>query len=214
MVNTIKQDFLFARRMTFDALGQVPGPDSATYADTLDYALYGALPAQLTLAQRAALDLLDRIAVIANEYLEVGMKPSDVTFRKLWTTHKHTVWRPKVREELEAGNKSILALADLSFDLETGGYLSDYRSLRNAGTHRFVVLHDEGFGGSAASSAVEHVGLLDFERSLVSTLRIARAAILYLVELIRVREERHTPEGFWVPLEVPDHGHMRGYPAD
>lgn len=212
IVNTLKHDYLLARRLTYECVRQPPGPDTSTYADTLDYAIYGGLPAQLTLAQRASLDLLDRVAVAANEYLKAGIEAHKVDFRNFWTTTKrHQDWRPEVGSEVVAGNRGVLALADLSFDLDEGGYLSDYRELRNLGTHRFAVLHDLAVGSHAHSEAVEHILLGDFEESLMSTLRIARAAILYLVELIRSREDRKHPHSFVTALKIPDHGDIRGY---
>lgn len=209
MMNTIKQDYLLARQLAFHALGRVPAADTATYANTLDEAVYGQGPAELTLAQRAALDLLDRLAVMVNEYLEIGIDPRRVTFKGLWTVNKHAEWRPAIRDEVAKGNRSILALADLSFDLDDGGYLFPFKSLRNAGTHRFVVLHDV-VDTFDPSNAVEHMDLADYEESLLATLRIARAAILYVVELIRVREERIAPGGPAVYLDVPDHHPGRG----
>jgi hypothetical protein len=217
MVNSLKQDFLLVRRLAFECTDLTPGPDSSSYADTLDYAVYGELPAKLILAQRSSLDLLDRVAVAVNEYLGTGLKAQRVDFRTYWTSSKrHDAWRPGVVEELAAGNRGLLALADLSFDLGDGGYLdggylSHHRELRNLGTHRYAVLHDYAIGPHSDSEAVEHFLTSDLDDSLMSTLRIARAAILYLIELIRIREDREHPHGTAPTLYVPDHDHIRGY---
>jgi tetratricopeptide (TPR) repeat protein len=215
MANVLKQDFLFARRLAYDAIHTAHAADSAKYADTLDYALYGRLPAALTLAQRAALDLLDRIAVMCNDYLKTPLDPKKVGFRTYWTTGASGKrrWRSEVREELVAGNRNLMALVDLAADLENGGYLSSYPELRHTGTHRFMVLHDETIGTSASSKAVDHMQITDYQRELVTTLKISRAALLYAIELVNEREHResHT-DGYRVHLDVPDHHDIRGMP--
>lgn len=216
MINVLKQDFLLARKLAFEALtsGQIPQADSSFYADTLDYALYGEQPATLTLAQRAAVDLLDRIAVTTNEYLEVCLRPEDVVFATFWAGPQRSTWRQPLQDELAAGNRSLLALADLAFDIDKGGYLSDYRELRNTGTHRFIVLHDMR-GSSDRSPAVEHRQLDAFQEQLLATLRTTRAALLYLVSMIGGREHRlhHGPNKPSAPLPVLGHHEIRRRPA-
>ena len=213
MINVLKQDFLLARKLAFDSLNLEHRADSSYYADTLDYARYGEQPATLTLAQRAGIDILDRIAVTANEYLDVGLRPEKITFPGFWTTDpKRPAWRSTLRAELAEGNRNLLALADLASDIDTGGYLSGHRQLRHTGTHRFIVLHDLK-GSSETSLAVEHLQVSDFQDQLMATLRIARAALLYLVSLINHREHRlgHGRGAQTVRLHVPGHHDIRGY---
>ncbi len=213
MVNVLKQDFLLARKLAFEALCGGPSPDNGLYADTLDYARYGSTTATLTLAQRAALDLLDRIAVLMNDYLIVGLKSNQIQFRTFWTSGPED-WREPLRDELTKGNRNLLALADLAFDLEKGGYLAGYRELRHTGTHRFIVLHDLE-APSAPSTCIEHLPVSEFESQLLGTLRVARAALLYAVDLINQREHRlsHEHTGPVARLHVPAHHEIRGDPS-
>jgi hypothetical protein len=67
MFNALKSDFLLARFLAYQSLSDEI-PDSGFYSDTLDYAVYGVQSAMLTLAQRACMDILDKIATATNEY--------------------------------------------------------------------------------------------------------------------------------------------------
>src|SRR6185312_1409704 len=92
MFNIMKGDYLVARELLFAGLSEGKGRprDTGLYFDTLDFAVYGATPSRLVLAQRTALDLLDKIAVALNDYFSVTNKPKDV--------HFHTFWREKPNE--------------------------------------------------------------------------------------------------------------------
>ena len=68
MLNVMKSDFLAARYLAYQAL-TAKFPDSGFYTDTLDYAVYGIAPSLLSLAQRACIDVLDKIAAATTEYL-------------------------------------------------------------------------------------------------------------------------------------------------
>lgn len=197
MYNVLKSDFLLARELLYEAITSTK-KDSGLYFDTLDYAVYGRATAALVLAQRSALDLLDRIAVVVNEYLSVGLQPEKVHFRRFWREESAKAWRAPLAAEVAKGNVALVALSEIAADLldyskqgSRPGRLADQHELRNAGTHRFTVLHDMGDGrDSAKSSAVEHRRLGDFERATLVTLKLARAALLHLLECIEYRERR------------------------
>ncbi len=209
MLNQLKADFCVARWLAYAATtDQPPTPNTALYMDTLDYAVYGIGPAMLTLAQRAALDVLDRVAVCANEYFRLGEKPTQVTFQDFWREHGGLgPWRTALRPLLNPG---IIALAELASDLGNGGALGIKRRLRNAATHRFCILHDEGATGSRPSPGIDHHGYGEFGGETIATLQVARSAILYLLDAIAWAES-HRPRGApALQLEVVPHHHIRG----
>jgi tetratricopeptide (TPR) repeat protein len=91
-LNVLKAEFLVARRLAFrgaemhaESPGRQHPDDSGLYTDTLDGAIYGQAPAMLLLAQRSALDVLDKIAVTANEHFKSGLPPSKVEYRRQTT---------------------------------------------------------------------------------------------------------------------------------
>jgi tetratricopeptide (TPR) repeat protein len=201
MVNILKQDFLFARELAFDALEtDVPG-DGGMYAQTLDGAIYGRRPAMLTAAQRLAFDILDRIAVATASYLASAANPTSIHYRTYWTHGGNPRrWRDEVKTVLLDGSRSLLALCDLAFDLDTHGYLAPHRTARNDSTHRFVILHETLDGGFDDHAAIEHRDFGAYATRLIDTLHITRAAILYFVDFVREREA--PTSGVAVPLRV------------
>ena len=70
MLNVMKADYLAARYLAYQALSG-SFPESGLYSDTLDYAVYGVAPSMLALAQRACIDVLDKIAVATTEYFTI-----------------------------------------------------------------------------------------------------------------------------------------------
>ncbi len=204
MFNVMKADYLVARELLFQGLSKARGapPDTGLYFDTLDYAVYGAAPSRLVLAQRAALDLLDKIAVALNDLLSVGEKPPDVSFRRFWREKpKQPRWRPALAKAIHGGNPALIALAEIATDLSTGsqegslpGLLHAEARARNAGTHRFIVLHDIAPGDPRPSAAIEHHRLEVFRGTGIRTVRLARAALLHFLEVVAY-VERSRPQG-------------------
>lgn len=166
------------------------------------------------MAHRTALDLLDKIAVTANHYFEFGQAPDKVYFGKLWRgiPDKATGVRPlvdKVEKAIRGGATALYGLVELAEDYDSSaGILRSHKDLRNAGTHRFVVLHD--FGDPTHSRQVpeiEHHRHEQVTEEVLRALRVARSAIQMLVLSISQHEqglaERTT--GLVGSLIVPDH---------
>lgn len=210
MLNTIKAGYLAARQIAFQAEQPRRIRETGLYIDTLDYASYGTTPAMLLLAQRSAMDVLDQIAAALNDYLKVGLKPNHVYFSNFWRKDKSKPrWRAALEQEIADGNKAVIALGELAEDLGHGGYLHRKRKARNASTHRFTVLHDM-MGSFRTNPAIEHVDLETFRAETIETLQAVRAAILYFVEVIVLREYRLKPSGKTAPLLLPAHHWVRG----
>lgn len=87
LFNQIKQEYVSARFMVFDALSS----EGAHFSDkdvhlvnTLDYPTYGISIEKMKYSYRSLYSLFDRIAFFINEYFEVGVKDRDVSFRSIW----------------------------------------------------------------------------------------------------------------------------------
>lgn len=217
MFNVLKADYLAARWLVYQAI-QDKAPESAVYSDTLDYANYGIRESSLVLAQRSVIDILDRIAVAASEYLGLRGTPTSIYFWNRWHVNekrkelkKPLEWQPEIQEEIEKGNLALIALSEIAEDIDTGGYLAPQRTIRNASTHRFVVLHNLTTKPFRKSRYVEHFSRDDFERQTISALRLVRSALIYFVEMVALREARIGREsGFSGRLELPSHHWIRG----
>lgn len=218
MFNLLKSDFLLARDLTWRASDASVWPRTGQFADTLDYAMYGPDTSALMLAHRTALDLLDKVAVTANHYFELGLAPKKVSFGRLWRDSADkktgTPLAKKVEVLIRAGVCALYGLAELAEDYDGNeGILRSQKDLRNAGTHRFVVLHDFGDPSRARQAPeVEHLNRSDFINETLGALRVARSAIQMLVLAISQQEEilSKQADGIIGTMIVPDHHWIRG----
>lgn len=213
MFNLIKSDYILARQLFFNAINK-SYIDTGTYSDTLDYACYGVNESALSLAQRVSLDILDKVAVASLFYLGIGGART-TSFKQAWFKVKDKTKKlsPKILAEIQLGNTALLALSEVSNDLaEIEGYLVDKQQARNSSTHRFTVLHDMGTLPESASRCIEHYDYEDFSVKVLSTLKLARCAIIYFVQMILLRENRLSDnrDGLAMPMTVPSHEHIRG----
>ena len=210
----LKAEFLAARYLAFVAL-EDSLPESGKYTDSLDYARYGIQSSMLTVAQKACLDLLDKVAVAASEYLDLPGDPSHIYFGTRWFERSRAGepirWQSQVQTEIVSGNTALIAISEVAGDIEAGGFLEKKRALRHASTHRFTVLHDLGASAGRESKYIEHYGMDAFVDELVETLRLTRAVLLYFVKMVMIREHRsHTDGALRMPLVLPDHDWVRG----
>ena len=208
MINQLKADYCTARWLAYLGI-QDAIPETAVYVDTLDYARYGTSSSGLVLAQRAALDVLDRVAVCANDYFRCGLKPQEICFAEFWRHNGGTGrWAPYLGTELESGNPGVVALGELAADLSEGALLNVARSIRNIGTHRFHTVYDESVPPSSA--AIQRHDVQQFEAEALRSLQIARSAILYLLDAIEFRERTDGDGDRGLTIPLPSHDWVRG----
>lgn len=214
MFNVLKSDYLTARFLAYLALeGELT--DSGKYSDTLDYASYGIQSSVLTLSQRSCMDVLDKTAVAASEYLGLPGNPQSVNFLTRWFLKpkkgEPLAWQSEIHDEIALGNTALIALAEVSYDIPEGGFLQKKRSIRNTSTHRFAVLHDFSAKLSRECRYIDHYDSGAFANQLIETLHLTRAVLFYFVEMIKIREKRLSMGGLLrMPLCVPDHDWVRG----
>ncbi|ASJ84965.1 LA2681 family HEPN domain-containing protein [Pseudomonas aeruginosa] len=219
MFNMLKSDFILARDLLWRAIDEDAWPATGRFGDTLDYATYGPDASALILAHRTALDLLDKIAVAANHYFELGQSPDKVYFGKLWrgkpdkTTGAHPL-AENVEKAIRGGTIALYGLVELAEDYDSSaGILRSQKDLRNAGTHRFVVLHDIGDPAhSRQAPEIEHHRREPFTQEVLRALRVARSAIQMLALSISQHEQglAQRTGGLVGSLIVPDHDWIRG----
>lgn len=219
MFNMLKSDYILARDLLWRAIDEDAWPATGRFGDTLDYATYGPDASALILAHRTALDLLDKIAVTANHYFELGQSPDKVYFGKLWrgkidkTSGTHPL-SEKVEEAIRGGASALYGLVELAEDYDSSaGILRPQKDLRNAGTHRFVVLHYLGDPAhSRQAPEIEHHRREPFTQEVLRALRVARSAIQMLAISISQHEQglAQRTGGLVGSLIVPDHDWIRG----
>lgn len=200
-VNVLKAEYLVARRLAFTgetSLRHTPfgqaADDPGIYVDTLDMSVYGEASSALVLAQRATLDLLDKVAVAVNEHFSVGDEPGKITFRSFWTTGNPPALRTSLPVPTDTWPLAALALAELAHDAGPNGMYAAAQALRNAGTHRLVNLTWDKPDQESTDThvLVEASELIDASHA---SLGVARAAFLYLLDLIADGEGDGPDEG-------------------
>ena len=64
---------------------------------------------------------------------------------------------------------------------------------------------------SRESAQIEHCEIEEFKDQLIESLQLARAAVLYFVEMVSIAEKTHAArEGKTMPINVPSHHYIRG----
>lgn len=218
MFNMLKSDFILARDLLWRVVNEGDWPATGRFSDTLDFAVFGPNASALILAHRMALDLLDKIAAAANHYFEIGIEPEKVYFHKIWRCNRskktgNRQLNEKVERAIRGGATALYGLVELAGDYGgEKGILHLQKDLRNAGTHRFVVLHDFGdLAHSRQAAEIEHHRWESFEQEALNALRVARSAIQMLVFAISQHEQRLAQQvvGKVGQLFVPDHDWIR-----
>ena len=116
-----------------------------------------------------------------------------------------------MRPHIEKGNTAVIALAEIALDVGEGGALQQKRAYRHSSTHRFTVLHDLACNPSRESVHVEHCEIADFKSHLIESLQLARAAMLYFVEMISIAENAETTSAKKkIAIGVHSHHYIRG----
>lgn len=207
-MNQLKQEYVAARYLYDQGTHEHAEPHYADknvkLTNTLDYPAYGIRREFLRAAFRIAYSLLDKTAYLLNDYLQLGMREDRVTFRNLWYDHgeQQRGLRPDFQRRKSLPLRALYWLAkDLAPNEDVTGTLDpDAQHLaliRNHLEHKFLKLHKEGFHGPARTIATGdladtlslHLHEHAFEKKTLRILRLARAAIIYLVLAIH-REEQ------------------------
>jgi hypothetical protein len=168
----------------------------------------------------AAANLLDKIASFTHLYLSTG-RVRDVYFPSLWhprNQKREKQMEPVFRQELEkeSFNRGLLALCDLSCDLDRKTRLAELIDRRHSATHRFLVIHEWGENAASPDKLLDRVSWSELIDGLSWQLRTARAALIYLARTVEIRERRlgeeAEAEGKVIPA-IPAFGAMTE-PAD
>lgn len=217
MINILKSDYLLSRQLFFNASNRL-FKETGSYNDTLNYACYGVNESALALAQRSALDILDKIAVATLSYLDIG-GAKRTSFKEAWFKEakekdKAREFKPKILQEIEKGNTALLALTEVSRDLSSkAGYLFDKQASRNSSTHRFTILHDLIENQSSKTGCLEHFDYDMFMTESLRTLKLARSSVIYFVQMVVFRERclEEQGDGILMPSIVPSHKNIRDF---
>jgi tetratricopeptide (TPR) repeat protein len=220
--NQLKQEYVSARWLHYEGLQATdlhPSDRDVVLTNTLDYPSYGLGIEKLRIAYRMAYSLLDKVAYFLNRYLDLGIDPTKVYF--------HNIWREKpggpIRPQLASSrNLPFRGLYWLSKDIFEPGVrevtepdAEALRDLRVHLEHKYVKVHDMGpfpprEGGPKDlffDDLAYALSRTDLEAKGLRMLKLARAALIYLVLGMHQEERRRADAkddggGLVVPMEI------------
>jgi hypothetical protein len=225
----MKQEFVTARFLLYSGLNS----ERVHYSDrgvplsnTFDYPAYGLAVEQVKCAFRIAYSLFDKIAQFINHYWALCENSKDVAFRRIW--YRKTGKQYVLRDEFVLyPNWPLRGLFWLSRDLydPTPGFRDHtepearaLNDLRNKLEHGFVSVHGIDWLGSFADMRPLGTGPFGSDQNLYTVARgdlaakalriikLARAALIYLVLAMHAEERRRAEDradnGLIVPMEL------------
>ncbi len=162
----------------------------ASYVDNLNYARWGVRTGIASQAFAATTNLLDKVASFLHLYYRTQRRSHTVYFRTLWHPRNKDVMDPEFAEAVkDRTNRGLIALLDLSCDLEEETPLAALLKRRHSATHRFLVTHQM-VAEEQPGPWLDHVEWGDFVEQSIEQLRVARAAILYLIRTVDASESK------------------------
>jgi hypothetical protein len=193
--NRLKREFVAARRLLHEGLidGALPDPDDEVVpSGERDGAEFSAAAEKLRCAFRVLYGLFDKMAVVLNDHLHLGIPEDRVWFKRLWY----------VGEKRARGLKSAL-VAPPSWPLRGLFWLSkdlvedpedvadtlepdaqDLAVVRNFLEHRFLTIHRDGwvrpFACDPAHDAEYGITQTDLQRKVLRLAQMVRAGLIYL----------------------------------
>lgn len=221
-LNQIKEDFATARYLYYQSQREDEPVSRISlltdYADVYDYAQFGLRSGFLKASFRVAADCMDKVAGLLNSYFELGHPADRVAFGNVWYAQlsRDRGLHPALERKLLI-HRNLRALQDVSRDWFVQSYPAPLKDLRNAATHRRLVLHWMGPTNGAREDTEQ--GLESFGWVVLFVLRQVRAAVLYLVGVIQAEEQelsnsrggRVAPMRFHVgPARADQHLHRGG----
>ncbi len=213
LFNQMKQEFVSARWLYYEGTRS----EEAHYSDrrvllynTLDYPIYSLAIEKVKASFRSTYSLFDKIGLFLDCYMKLGIRPEQISFRRIWQG-KETTGRKTVRSEFEhSENWPLRGLFWLSKDL----FEVDFRDvmepdaqalheIRNRLEHRYLKVHDVLFESlrerNLASSPWNDrlafsIQRQDFEAKALRLLKLARAALIYVSLGMHAEERRRNAQ--------------------
>lgn len=213
--NQLKQEYVTARYLLFEGSkeGKLHFSDKGNLQlDTLDFAVYSLNTEKIKIAFRLCYSLFDKIAYLLNDYLEVGLQPDEVNFRRVWYekgNKKPAQLHPKL---MDSQNLALRGLYWLSKDLATKE--EDFASailpestqlvtIRNFIEHKSFMVVDIGEKELVHDGLTFKITRDDLIDKTLVLMRMARAAMMYVSFAIKIEEQKTAHENT-VPIYIQE----------
>lgn len=189
-LNEIKQNYITARFLLIQSQFR---DKNLTFVDnnvkiinTLNYAQHNVYIQLLKFSYKNMFDILDKIAILLNEYLKLGKDERRIDFNNIWYKEGDRS-RSKLNSKIYAlKDLNLNALFNIYLDLESSknrkGRLFYLSNIRNAVTHRFLEVYSE------FSCSDERINENYLVEKTIEISKIVRNSIIYLLSFIDSRE--------------------------
>jgi len=201
LFNQIKQEFATARYafyMSISNTGPHLSDEDVPLIETMESIRYSYYIEQLKIAFRLSYSILDKIAYLLNDYLELNIALSKVSFRSLWYDPKKQLHPFFVNSENWALRglfwlSKDLYEKDMDYDAVLEPDAQEIAAIRNFIEHKgFKIVSDSPplFDVFSEPDISYSITRSAFEQKTMKLLKLTRAAIMYTALAISHEEQR------------------------
>lgn len=215
--NQLKQEFVSGRFLLFEGITKKRrhfSDKGNLQMDTLDYATYSFSIEKVKIAFRMCYSILDKIGYLLNEYLDLGFKPEQVSFRKIWYIYKKNKQEglnPKISETKNWALRGLFWLSkdlyeknDLEFVSSIEPDAKDLALMRNYIEHKSFKTVEFGELSFVDSGLTFLISRTEFELRTLKLFRLVRAAMIYLSLCINQEESKKDIDKLTLPIDFID----------
>ncbi len=213
LFNQIKQEFVTARYQYYESISSTSSHFSDKDNLQLDFSKgisYGMSIEKIKISFKTCYSILDKIAYLLNDYLDLGWKLHLVSFRRIWYTNKK-VSGFRVLDKINATeNWAFRGLFWLNKDFyETSiPYVSsispeskELARIRNYMEHKAINVIISGMEISEEDDEKSYwITRKDLEKKTLVLLQTVRAALIYLSLGINLQEAKKNIDGPVIPI--------------
>lgn len=232
LFNQIKQEYVSARYMVYDALyNSAPhfSDKDVLIVNTLDYPAYGIGVEKMKYAYRSLYSLFDRMAYLVNDYFGLGIKEHDVSYRSIWqkeagrgkNSYKLNVSLKKQMTTNSTFNLPLIGLYWLCKDIGKQKVKHNYldptieqlAKIRHHLEHRYLKVHDsllfsakKDFRNKIDDPLAYSITVDEFENAVMELLTYVREGIILLSLAIhveeRLKEKSRASDRLNIPIQM------------
>jgi len=212
--NQIKQEFVSARFLLYESMNIQKkhfSDKGNLQMDILDYAVYSYSSEKLKIVYRVCYSILDKIGYLLNEYLDLGIKPEKVTYKKIWYKYNKKGEITGLNDKVtQTKNWAFRGLYWLSKDLyeKDMSYLKSIEPdskelalIRNFIEHKSFKIVDVGETRLTDNDLTYEISRFDFEDKTLKLFKLIRAAMIYLSLGINIEEQKKDKNELSIPID-------------
>lgn len=215
--NQLKQEFVTGRFLLFEGitLKRHHYSDKGNLQmDTLDYATYSFSIEKVKIAFRMCYSILDKIGYLLNDYLDLGFKPEQVSFRKIWYSYKNNKpngLNPKISSTKNWAFRGLYWLSKDLYEKEDLEFISsiepdakDLALMRNFIEHKSFKTVEFGELSIVDNGLTFLISRTEFELRTLKLFRLVRAAMIYLSLGINQEENKKNIDRPTLPIDFTE----------